>query len=82
MAQCGVSTRLSHLARVQIPSCRRDMWVEFVMGSFPCFERVFFAGTVLYSNAISLRSLCGCAAFKLFIHSFIYLFIYLFMVVN
>ena len=77
MAQCGVSNRLSHLARVQIPSRRRDMWVEFVMGSFPCFESFFLR--VLYCTV--MRSLCDHSVDVLplsysFIHSFICLFIY------
>ena len=52
------------LTRVQIPSRRRDMWVEFFAGSFPCFESFFSSGTVLYCT----ESFCGCATSKLFIY--------------
>ena len=59
------------LTRVQIPSRRRDMSVEFF---FPLFrERVFSSGTVLYctvmqSGIVDEESFCGCAASKLFIY--------------
>ena len=67
------------LAQVQIPSRRRDMWVEFVAGSFPCFGSCFFFFfQVLYCTVMQLgivdeEPFCGCAASKLFIYLFIYL---------
>ena len=61
------------LTGVQIPSRRRDMWVEFFAGSFPCFESFFSSGTALYctvmqSGIVDEEPFCGCAASKLFIY--------------
>ena len=58
------------LTRVQIPSRRRDMSVEFF---FPLFREFFSSGTVLYctvmqSGIVDEESFCGCAASKLFIY--------------
>ena len=64
------------LTRVQIPSRRRDMSVEFFAGSFPCFESFFLRVlyctvlycTVMQSGIVDEESFCGCAASKLFIY--------------
>ena len=60
------------LTRVQIPSRRRDMSVEFF---FPLFREFFFFGyctvlycTVMQSGIVDEESFCGCAASKLFIY--------------
>ena len=67
----------------------RHMWVEFVVGSLLCSERIFsgYSGFPLSSKTniskfqfdedqVDKEPLCGSATSKsLFIHSFIYLFI-------
>ena len=65
---------------------RRHMWVEFVVGSLPCFKRFFsgYSGFPLSSKTnISKfqfdRESCGCATCK---SIFIYLFIYFIWLVD
>ena len=77
MAQCGVSTRLSHWHGFKsrpvdaICGLSLSLFLSLVSGVF--FFRVLYC-TVMQSGIVDEEPFCGCAASKLFI--------YLFMVVN
>ena len=52
----------SNVARVQIQASTTFMWVEFVVSSLLCFERVFLSGFPLSSKPILSKSSSICSA--------------------